>query len=1118
MSSENNNQLTINRFFQNLIQAHPSVQDVVIRRKAELSSAISLAMVVLTLVATGLAYFEHRYIQNIIFGLLGLSGIFFVAYLLTRSQFHVIGVIIFAISPIAIGYLLAISSGQFSDFALYLTIPLSMLIASILLPVGAAVALVLFNIIATALVPFVAPSLTSLSAYFLVINFTALGGTVLIVMFARNFLERQRLGEVVDANRKLHSLQATLEQRVEERTRQIRIAADIAQDITTSLDLDALLNKTVNLIIERFQYYHAGVFLIDDTGRYAVLRAAQGPSAKQILKATHRLAVGSPSIIGWVTANKQPRLVSNVIEDPIHLKNELLPETQAEVAVPIMTGDQVLGALDVQSININSFDSETIVTLQTLANQIAFVFQNVRSLESRFSGNQEVADIYRLGYQIGQAQTENDIYQKIQEIFSMAPYLFLYLAVEGESLRILIKSGLGAQRGLLLPESMAITLGELESWFSTGIFIGEEARINTLPSNLIKLLQQFRIFSVALVPVLRNKSISAIILIGTREKNPLSISNIQPYISIAEITAISLDRILETKSTERRVFELEAITLASQEISSLRDLPAIYSALHGHIRQTLGDIDFLVALYDAGTDSIAIPYMFEKNISGSEISQIEAFPLGEGLTSILIRTKQPLMIVEDTEKRSAALGAKVVGKTAKSWLGVPLVTSGDVIGAIVVQDTEHERAFDDGDMRFLTTLAAQIAGAIHNTRLLDETRGRALQLQTAAEIARDISSSLDLGELLSEAVTLIRERLNFYHAVVFLIDPSNEYAVIREATGEAGMQMKRAGHKLKVGSKSIVGYVTGSGEPLIVNDTSRDATYYANPLLPDTRAEVAIPLKVGARILGALDVQSVQPYSFKKEDISVLRILADQLAVAVINSELFAETQEHLSQHRLLHHVTTAAASGTTLEESLNSAAQGLQVTLGGDRVAILLLDREKKILTVKATAGYSEEVKQVEVPLGDGITGWVAVHQQLQRINDVTQDPRYIEVGSNVRSELAIPLSYRGELLGVLNVESDQTGAYSENDEELLGTLGGSLAAIMANARLLEQIRHQVEKDRLLYEVTSKIRRSTDMQTIMATTTSELSKALGARRAQIKFDVDNKQTTSSDPTGKETK
>jgi GAF domain-containing protein len=730
--------------------------------------------------------------------------------------------------------------------------------------------------------------------------------------------------------------------------------------------------------------------------------------------------------------------------------------------------------------------------------------------------NQNVIDIYHIGYQIARARTENEIFQNIQDVLSTSRYLSCFLVSEGEEFRTIAASDPKALHTPPLSKIITITSRELESVFAEGIFIGEKRKMGSFPTSICTLLQKFDLFNIALIPVTRNGVITAFFMIGRPEHSPFSSSIIQSYVDIAEATSTALDRLHETRSTERHINEMEAITLASQEISSLRDLPAIYNSLHEHIRHAMGDVNFLIALYDVGTNSISIPYMLEKNIDGSEVTQqIETFPLGEGLTSILIRTKQPLMIVEDTVNRAAALGAKVVGNTAKSWLGVPLLTSGDVIGAIIVQDTEHEHAFDDGDSRFLTTLAAQIASAIFNTRLLEETRDRALQLQTAAEIARDISGSLDLGELLSEAVTLIRNRFNFYHAAIFLIEPTKEFAIIREATGEAGLQMKRAGHKLKVGSKSIVGYVTGGGETLIVNDTSRDATYYANPLLPGTRAEVAIPLKVGSRILGALDVQSALPYSFKNEDISVLRILADQLAVAVINSELFAETQEHLSQHRLLHHVTTAAASGTTLDEALNSAAQGLQVTLGGDRVAILLADKGKKTLSVKATAGYSEEVKQVEILFGKGITGWVAEHQQLQRINDVTQDSRYITVGSNVRSELAIPLSYRGELLGVLNVESDQTGAYSENDEELLGTLGGSLAAIMANARLLEQIRRQVDNDRLLFDITSKIRQSTDMRTIMATTTSELSKAFGARRAQIKFDSNDELDTSPDSTWK---
>jgi GAF domain-containing protein len=400
-------------------------------------------------------------------------------------------------------------------------------------------------------------------------------------------------------------------------------------------------------------------------------------------------------------------------------------------------------------------------------------------------------------------------------------------------------------------------------------------------------------------------------------------------------------------------------------------------------------------------------------------------------------------------------------------------------------------------------VANQVSGVIHNVRLIEESKQTAIQFATAAEIARDISSSLDLDELLQKAVELIRSRFDFYHAAIFLKDLPGEYVVIREATGEAGAQMKRSGHKLSIGSKSVVGFVAGKGEPLIVNDTMRDATYYANPLLPETRAEAAMPLKVGDRIVGVLDVQSKKAYAFAEENLRTLQILADQLAIAVVNTELFAETQEHLAQHRLLHHITTTAASGTTLDEALQSAVNGLQVTLGGDRVSILLADREKKALEVKAAVGYASNVFDLRIPVGTGITGWVAAHRRTLRINNVLQDARYIEGSPNTRSEMAIPLLYRSELLGVLNVESEQFAAYAENDEELLGTLGGSLAAIIANARLLEQIRAQAERERILFEISDKIRRTTDMETILATTASELTRAVGASRASIKLGVE---------------
>ena len=648
-----------------------------------------------------------------------------------------------------------------------------------------------------------------------------------------------------------------------------------------------------------------------------------------------------------------------------------------------------------------------------------------------------------------------------------------------------------------VPRGVELSLQEMEAILKDGTVRIDLRDSSTIPPPLVTYPKQLGCEAAAYVPILQEGQLRGLVLIGARPGQELSEDVINAFARTIRLTATSLKTPAAAPAPEdRQALEARTMNTLATNAAAMQDLKSFYASIHEQVRAVIGEFGFVIALYSSKTNSISIPYLYEEG----RFSSIETFPLGEGLTSILIRTREPLMLVENTEKKAAAMGAKIAGKTAKSWLGVPMISRGEAIGAVIVQDLEKEFSFDNNDLRFLTAVTNQVAGTIHNAIIIEETKRTALQFETAAQIARDISSSLNLDELLKKAVDLIRARFNFYHAGVFLKDAAGEFVVIREATGDAGLQMKRAGHKLGVGSKSVVGYVSGNGEVLVVNDTTRDATYYPNPLLPETRAEAAIPLKLADRIVGVLDVQSKQAYSFAEESLRTLQILADQLAIAVVNTELFAETQEHLAQHRLLHHITTTAASGTTLNEALQSAVNGLQVTLGGDRVSIMLADREKKILEVKAAVGYADNVFDLKVPVGSGISGWAAAHRRTLRVGNVHEDTRYIEGSPNTRSEMAIPLIYRSELLGVLNVESELTMAYAENDEELLGTLGGSLAAIIANARLLEQIRAQAERERILFEISDKIRRTTDMQTIISTTASELTRAVGANSARIKL------------------
>ena len=214
---------------------------------------------------------------------------------------------------------------------------------------------------------------------------------------------------------------------------------------------------------------------------------------------------------------------------------------------------------------------------------------------------------------------------------------------------------------------------------------------------------------------------------------------------------------------------------------------------------------------------------------------------------------------------------------------------------------ENPTLFSEEEIRRLAALAGQAAVAIQNLRLLEESRRRASQLQTAAEIARDTSGTLALDNLLQRCVNLINERFGFYHASIFLLDESGRNALIRESTGQAGDEMKRRGHHLVVGGQSVVGQVAYTAKPLVLNDvTSEEARgiHRPNPLLPHTRAELGIPLKIGDLVIGVLDVQSDKTNIFSEDDISVLQILADQITVAMDTARSYEIAQKAMEDIR----------------------------------------------------------------------------------------------------------------------------------------------------------------------------------------------------------------------------
>jgi PAS domain S-box-containing protein len=228
-------------------------------------------------------------------------------------------------------------------------------------------------------------------------------------------------------------------------------------------------------------------------------------------------------------------------------------------------------------------------------------------------------------------------------------------------------------------------------------------------------------------------------------------------------------------------------------------------------------------------------------------------------------------------------------------------------------------------------------------RAEDALRRRNEYLAAAAEIGRLVTSTLDLTTIFSRTVNLVGERFGFYHAAIFVVEETGFNAVLQEATGQAGEEMKRREHSLAVNEKSIVGKVAMTGTSVVVNNTALDPTHKAHPLLPDTRAEAALPLRVGNRIIGALDIQSVEVDAFKADELAVLQILADQVAIAIDNARSYELSQQAVKEMREVDRLKSQFLANMSheLRTPLNSIIGFSRVILKGIDGAVTELQQQ---------------------------------------------------------------------------------------------------------------------------------------------------------------------------------
>ena len=342
---------------------------------------------------------------------------------------------------------------------------------------------------------------------------------------------------------------------------------------------------------------------------------------------------------------------------------------------------------------------------------------------------------------------------------------------------------------------------------------------------------------------------------------------------------------------------------------------------------------------------------------------------------------------------------------------------------------------------------------------------RARQFEAIAQVARATTTNENLNTLLPRLALLVSEQFDFYHTGIFLIDEHRQHAVLSATNSIGGKRMLERGHKLQIGQTGIVGFVSATGTPRIALDVGTDAVFFDNPDLPNTRSEMALPLRITDEIIGILDIQSTEANAFQEEDIDILSTLADQVAIAIQNARTYQTMQELLEEAQ--------KESGAYIQDAWR------------------VLQAEQSILGYRVS---DNKIASLAKPLNSS-----EVRQAMQNKETVAQN--------GPSATLAIPIRLRNQVIGVMDIHASNEHEWDNDEVDIAEAVADRLSLALESSLLLKSTQKQADIERITADISSKISSTTQFDAILRTAAEELSRALGGSDVLVQLHQDETVT-----------
>lgn len=915
----------------------------------------------------------------------------------------------------------------------------------------------------------------------------------------------------------LHTLIDTLEERVDARTHDLTISAEVSRSLSTILDSEQLVQEVVRQVRNAFGYYHVQIYIFDEAAQQLRMAGGTGTAGQTMLAAGHKLSLGQ-GLVGQVAIANTPILVPDISQDRQWLPNPLLPDTRAEAAVPISIGDTLLGVLDVQHNVPDGLTQASVDLLQSIANQVAIALQNAYQFGERRRAQAE-ASRFRMGIeQSSEAVFLTDVQGKIMYINPAFTQMYGY------------------------DESEAI--GQTPRILKSGI---------TLPAYY----QHFWDTLLAKQPVLGetvNKTKDGRFLTIESANNPIINEDGDLVGFLAIHNDVTMRRDTETQLA-RSIAELNCLNDIGRQAEKQLPIPEFLTWVAQRIPAATTNPETCIA----------------------------AITLGDSIYGVADTLSQPRHMVE---------GLRI---------------GGEQIGRLYIAYTNPTLTFADADSSFIGSIGQRISSYIESQRLLVQLERRAAEMEIVAQIGTAVAATRDPQTLLQTMADLTKEQFGLYHVHIFLLNDKQELLLQAAGSGAIGQQIVASRAELSLqNQQSLIARAVRLREHIVVNDVLADPDYLAKPLLPDTRAELVIPMIASDQVLGALDLQANATNFFSADDVNIYTTLATQAAIALQNAQRYLQTQVALEEVNALQRAMTqtgweqlrqqarlgftASSAGVTplepdgratpattavtvsgltigqmgvylppdrqlaaneqallsgiaqqvgqaLERARLSAAtqQALAATEQRQRELALLNDMGRALTAQTDVDGvldviyehigrlmdatnfyialYEPTLNEIEFALnvtgnqverhtdrrrlGQGLTEYLLHTRQPLLLPDNVRE-RLVALGIQPQvqesvSWLGAPLVLGEQVLGVIGLQSYTTPhLYNEQHRDLLTAVANQAAIAIENARLIEATEERAQQEQMLREMTARVGTAVDAEMVLRTAAEEIGRAFG--------------------------